>query len=284
MVAIAAEHRGSSSGSRHSASSTTTTSTPTTAPSTCVRSPMPSRGSSACSARWGSWSAGPAALRARRRGGRTAAPAPSSRNGAGSAVERFVPVALTALASHFGPHIFNERNLLVSAPFAAVSAGALVSADPRRASILAAGHRRRGRLLALAVRGGLRPQRVRRHRSRPGGGGLGEVRRRARPVRQSRARALRAGPVGTPRGGRTWSGPRATRCDAPLHRLDCDTRAAAAGSGTTSLPERSRSSSPRTTTRHAGRRQQTPITVARVQAARLPGGARLLHAAGSHCP
>jgi hypothetical protein len=48
-----------------------------------------------------------------------------------------VPVALTAFVWLLGPHIFNERNLLVSAPFAAVSVGMLVTALPRRSSILA---------------------------------------------------------------------------------------------------------------------------------------------------
>ena len=42
-----------------------------------------------------------------------------------------VPVALTALIWLLGPHIFNERNLLVSLPFAAVSVGKLVGQVPR---------------------------------------------------------------------------------------------------------------------------------------------------------
>ena len=44
------------------------------------------------------------------------------------------PVALTAAVWLVGPHIFNERNLLVSAPFAAVSVGMLVTRLPRPAS------------------------------------------------------------------------------------------------------------------------------------------------------
>jgi hypothetical protein len=50
-----------------------------------------------------------------------------------------VPVALTAFVWLLGPHIFNERNLLVSAPFAAVSVGMLVTALPRRSSMLLLG-------------------------------------------------------------------------------------------------------------------------------------------------
>jgi hypothetical protein len=42
-----------------------------------------------------------------------------------------VPVALSALIWRLGPHIFNERNLLVSMPFAAVSVGKVVDQLPR---------------------------------------------------------------------------------------------------------------------------------------------------------
>ena len=47
-----------------------------------------------------------------------------------------VPVALTALLWLLGPHIFNERNLLISAPFAALSVGLLVTVLPRQASLV----------------------------------------------------------------------------------------------------------------------------------------------------
>jgi Dolichyl-phosphate-mannose-protein mannosyltransferase len=43
------------------------------------------------------------------------------------------PVALTAVIWILGPHIFNERNLLVSMPFAAVSVGKVVGQLPRPA-------------------------------------------------------------------------------------------------------------------------------------------------------
>src|SRR5207249_8967702 len=48
-----------------------------------------------------------------------------------------VPVALTALVWLLGPHIFNERNLLVSLPFAAVAVGMVVTTVPRSVSLLA---------------------------------------------------------------------------------------------------------------------------------------------------
>ena len=54
-----------------------------------------------------------------------------------------VPVALTAILWLLGPHIFNERNLLISAPFAALSVGMLVTVLPRPAS----------RILLLALAG-----------------------------------------------------------------------------------------------------------------------------------
>ena len=65
-----------------------------------------------------------------------------SRRGELAALFAIVPVALTAFLWLLGPHIFNERNLLVSAPFAAVAVGMLVTVLPRSASAVV--------LLALA--------------------------------------------------------------------------------------------------------------------------------------
>ena len=53
------------------------------------------------------------------------------RQGELAALMVVVPVALTALIWLLGPHIFNERNLLVSMPFAAVSVGKVFGQLPR---------------------------------------------------------------------------------------------------------------------------------------------------------
>jgi hypothetical protein len=53
------------------------------------------------------------------------------REGELAALMVVVPVALTALIWLLGPHIFNERNLLVSLPFAAVSVGKVIGKLPR---------------------------------------------------------------------------------------------------------------------------------------------------------
>lgn len=69
------------------------------------------------------------------------------RRGELSALLTLVPVVLSAVIWLLGPHIFNERNLLVAAPFAAVSAGALLDTLGRRLSVAAAA----GLAVALAV-------------------------------------------------------------------------------------------------------------------------------------
>ena len=51
-----------------------------------------------------------------------------------AALLTLVPVGLTALVWLLGPHIFNERNLLVALPFAAVSVGRVVGQVPRPAT------------------------------------------------------------------------------------------------------------------------------------------------------
>lgn len=58
-----------------------------------------------------------------------------TRRGELAALFTTVPVALTAFVWLLGPHIFNERNLLVCAPFAALSVGMLVTVLPRSASL-----------------------------------------------------------------------------------------------------------------------------------------------------
>jgi hypothetical protein len=58
------------------------------------------------------------------------------RAGGLAALLTVLPVALTAVIWLLGPHVFNERNLLVSAPFAAVAIGMLVSSLPRAGSLL----------------------------------------------------------------------------------------------------------------------------------------------------
>lgn len=67
------------------------------------------------------------------------------RRGELTALMTLVPVALTAAIWLVGPRIFNERNLLVAAPFAAVSAGALLDALGRRLALAA------GAALAVAL-------------------------------------------------------------------------------------------------------------------------------------
>jgi Dolichyl-phosphate-mannose-protein mannosyltransferase len=58
------------------------------------------------------------------------------RDGELAALFTILPVTLTAIVWLLGPHIFNERNLLIALPFAAVSVGMLVAALPRPASLL----------------------------------------------------------------------------------------------------------------------------------------------------
>ena len=193
-----------------------------------------------------------------------------------------VPVALTALVWLFGPHIFNERNLLVSAPFAAVSAGALVSAAPRRASILAAA------ALAAAVGFSLWRYEVDYGRSAYDGIAHALVAEGWEPgdelVQFGSAPLGLSEPVGWYLPGRPHLvGTRATPCDR-LFAVSYDT-----GAGRRWIRDHlAPGAQPQLFTAYdhtpRGPKAATPITVARVQAVRLPGGARLLHAAGSHCP